>query len=116
MKVLTECIQLNDQNFDQEVLKFNGFFVVDFWTDWSGPCHIMAPIIEQLSVTFKDRLKVGSINFEQHADLAHQYGVSSVPTLLIFKQGRLIDSVSGVKSTKELSKKLNDLLSKNNQD
>ena len=116
MKVLTECIQLNDNNFEQEVLSFKGFVVVDFWTDWSGPCHIMAPIIEQLSVTFKDRLKVGSINFEQHADLAHQYGVSSVPTLLIFNQGRLIDSVSGIKSTKELSKKLNDLLSKNHRD
>ena len=116
MKVLTECIQLNDNNFEQEVLSFKGFVIVDFWTDWSGPCHIMAPIIEQLSVAFKDRLKVGSINFEQHANLAHQYGVNSVPTLLFFMQGRLIDSVTGIKSTKEISKKLNALLSKNHQD
>jgi len=107
MKVLTECIQLSDKNFDQEVLGFKGYVIVDFWADWSGPCHIMAPIIEQLSVTFKDRLKVGSINFEQNTDLANQYGVSSVPTFLFFKQGQLMDRVSGIMSTNDLTKKLN---------
>lgn len=107
MKDSTECIKLNDKNFNQEVLDYKGFFIVDFWADWSGPCHIMAPIIEQLSVSFKDRLKVGSINFEYNTDIAQQYGVSCVPTLLFFKSGQLVDRVSGIMSTKDLSKRLN---------
>lgn len=110
MNFSTGCIPHNDKNFDQEVLSFNGFVVVNFWTDWSGSCHIMAPIIEQLSVAFKGRLKVGSINFDRHAEIAQKYGVSSVPTLLFFKQGHLVDRVTGIISTKDLTKKLNTLL------
>jgi thioredoxin 1 len=99
-------VTLTDANFENEVLKSNEPVLVDFWAVWCGPCRMIAPIIEELAGDYEGRAKIGKMDVDHNQRFPFQYGVRSIPTLLIFKDGQVVDQIVGVVPKKELAKKL----------
>ncbi|MDA2926506.1 thioredoxin [Acidobacteria bacterium AH-259-G07] len=104
-------ITLTVENFQSEVLESTQPVVVDFWASWCGPCHMIAPVIEELAVDFEGRAKVGKLDIDEHASIAMQFAIRSIPTLLFFEDGQVVHQVFGVAPKKVLADKLNRLLS-----
>ncbi len=94
-------IEVNSKNFEKEVLKSNKKVLVDFFAEWCGPCKMVRPILEELSNTKKD-VKFASINVDEEEDLAQEYGVMSIPCLIIFDGGKEVNRTVGFKSQEEL--------------
>ncbi len=88
-------INVNDENFEEEVLNSDMPVLVDFWAPWCGPCNMVAPIVEEIGEEYKDKLKVCKINVDEAPQTAAKYGVMSIPTLGIFKDGQMADTVVG---------------------
>ena len=101
---------LTDANFKKEVLENSQPVLVDFWADWCGPCHMIAPAIEELAADFEGRAKVGKLDVDANGKIAGQYGIRSIPAILLFKDGQVVDQVVGVAPKSELSNKLNGLI------
>lgn len=101
---------LTDANFQKEVLESPEPVLVDFWADWCGPCHMIAPAIEELAADFEGRAKVGKLDVDANGEIAGQYGIRSIPAILLFKDGQVVDQVIGVAPKSELTNKLNGLL------
>ncbi|HEY9627128.1 MAG TPA: thioredoxin [Coleofasciculaceae cyanobacterium] len=103
-------ITLTDDSFQQEVLASTQPVLVDFWAPWCGPCRLIAPIVESLAADFADRVKVAKLNTDQFDRVATQYQIHAIPTLLIFRDGQVVDEIVGVLPQKELADKLNAVL------
>ena len=86
---------VNKDNFSEEVLKIERPVVVDFWADWCGPCKAFAPVIDEFSEEAGDKIKVCKVNIDDEPELAEKYGVMSIPTLVAFKDGKVISTVVG---------------------
>lgn len=99
-------MEFTDQNFDQEVLKNDKLVVVDFWAPWCGPCQIMGPILEELSTEVKDTAKVGKLNVDDNPETASKYGIMSIPTIKIFKGGKIVKEFVGVQQKDALKAEL----------
>ena len=112
MKDTSKYTTLNENNFENEVIQSTQPVLVDFWADWCGPCHAIAPAIEALAGDFEGKAKVGKLNVDDAAGVAAQYGIRSIPTLLFFQNGREVDRVIGVVPKQELADKLNALVQK----
>lgn len=95
-------LKLNSENFESEVLNANEKVLVDFYADWCGPCKMMAPVIEELAEELQGRAKVGKINVDESTDTATQYDVMSIPTIIIFKNGKEVKRFIGVRDKQEL--------------
>ncbi len=106
----TTYVTLTKDSFDSEVLKSTEPVLVDFWAEWCGPCHQIAATIEELAAEFEGRAKVGKLNVDDNAPLAAQYGIWSIPSLLLFKDGQVVDQVIGVVPKRVLADKLDGLL------
>jgi thioredoxin 1 len=91
----SEVVILKDSTFEQEVLKSDTPVLVDFWAVWCGPCKAIAPIVDDLATRYKGKLKVGKMDVDEHQLVAQQFGIRSIPTLLIFKGGRVVDTIIG---------------------
>jgi len=103
-------VTLTDSNFDPEVIKSSTPVLVDFWAEWCGPCKMVAPILDELATEYNGKLKIGKVNIDEHQPLATQYGIRAIPTLLIFKQGQVVDQVVGLRSKKDFKSKLDRVL------
>jgi thioredoxin 1 len=97
--------ELSDQNFDAEVLQSGEPVLVDFWAPWCGPCRMIAPVVEELAAE-NSGVKIGKINIDDSPSTAATYGVSSIPTLMIFKNGEVVDRFVGVQPKKRLQEAL----------
>lgn len=91
----SNLIQATDATFEQEVIKSNLPVLVDFWAPWCGPCLMVAPVIEQIAETYRDRLKVVKVNVDENPGVSARYQIMSIPTLILFKGGQPVDSVIG---------------------
>ncbi|MEW4411642.1 thioredoxin [Clostridium sp. AN503] len=86
------------QNFDAEVLQSDKTVLVDFYADWCGPCKMMAPVVEALAVELADTAVIGKLNVDENEEIAMKYGVMSIPTLIVFKNGKAVNKKVGVQS------------------
>ena len=98
--------QFTDQNFEQEVLKSEKPVLVDFWAAWCGPCQMMGPIIDKLAEEMKDKVKIGKLNVDENRETASDYSVMSIPTLIIFKGGKVVKQLVGVQAKESLKEEL----------
>ena len=97
-------VKITTQNFEEEVLKSEKPVLVDFWAIWCGPCKMIAPIIEEVAEEYSDKIKVGKINVDEEMELAIKYGITSIPTLLLFKGGEVVKKTLGYMSKEEVEK------------
>lgn len=110
MAETAKYVTLTDENFETEVLSSEMPVVVDFWAAWCGPCKLMNPIIDSLAEEYDGRAKLAKINIDEYEQLASNYHIMGVPTLLFFKGGELIDRTEGVMAQGAIAAKINDLL------
>ena len=104
------AMEFTDQNFEKEVLQSSEPALVDFWAPWCGPCQIMGPIIEELAKRMGGKAKVGKLNVEDHHQTAAAYGVMSIPTIKIFKAGKIVKEFVGVQNVNVLEEALQSVL------
>ncbi len=95
-------LKLSSENFKEEVLNSEKPVLVDFYADWCGPCKMMAPIVEELSTELDGKAKVGKINVDENSDIAVEYNVMSIPTLILFKNGKEEKRLVGLRDKEEL--------------
>ena len=89
-------VHVNDNDFEQEIIKSDIPALVDFWAPWCGPCRAIAPILEELSLSYKDQVKIAKMNVDENPKTATAFGVRSIPMLLLFKDGKVLDTLIGL--------------------
>jgi thioredoxin 1 len=89
-------VHVNDNDFEQEIIKSDIPALVDFWAPWCGPCRAIAPILEELSLSYKDQVKIAKMNVDDNPKTATAFGVRSIPMLLLFKDGKVLDTLIGL--------------------
>ncbi len=103
-------LKFTDSNFEKEVLQSDVPVLVDFYADWCGPCRMMAPIIDELAKDYEGKAKIGKINVDQNGNTASEYGVMSIPTLLLIKNGKVVDQIVGAVPKQHLAQRLDNAL------
>jgi thioredoxin len=106
MKPLT----ISDDNFETEVLKSDKPVLIDFWATWCGPCRTIAPIVEELAVEYNGKIKFGKLDVDDNQDTAIKYGVRSIPTILVFKDGVVKQTIIGAVPKGQIVQKLNTVI------
>ena len=103
-------LSLNDKTGKQKLSAAGEFIILIFWADWSGPCHIITPVLEQLELEFNGLIRMYKIDVDENPHTAREYGIRSVPTLVFLKQSDVVEHISGLISKTELREKLNSLI------
>jgi thioredoxin 1 len=102
---MSNAMAVSDASFEQEVLKGSTPVVVDFWAEWCAPCRTVAPVLDELAGEYAGRVKVAKMNVDENPSTSNKYGVRSIPTLLFFKGGEIVDRVVGAHPKAEIKKK-----------
>ena len=103
-------LKITKENYETEVLKSDKLVLIDFYADWCGPCKMMSPIIDEIAEEVGDKIKVGKINVDENQELAIQYNIVSIPTLMFLKNGKLLKTIVGFHSKGELNEIINKLI------
>jgi len=107
---MAELTKLTDQNFEGEVVKSEVPVLVDFWAEWCGPCRMIAPIVEKLANKYDGKLKVCKLDVDAHGSIAQQFKILSIPTVIIFKDGKVASQIVGAVPEKEFEKHIDKAL------
>ena len=94
LKNITEPLNLDDSDFAETINKFP-LLLVDFWAPWCGPCRMMSPIVDQVGKEYQGKLVVGKVNVDENPNISRQFGISSIPTLILFKRGQAVNNIIG---------------------
>jgi thioredoxin 1 len=100
--IMANVTEFSDTNFQDDVLKSDKPVLVDFWAPWCGPCRMIAPLVEELAKEYEGSVKIGKVNIDDNPSVAMNYGVNSIPTLMIFKGGQVVDRFVGVQPKSRL--------------
>ena len=92
---MSDYIKITGDNFEDEVIQSAVPVLIDFWASWCGPCRMIGPFIEQLAAEYSGRAKVGKVNVDDEQDLAARHGVVSIPTLVVYKDGKIVNQTAG---------------------
>ncbi len=103
---MSKPVTVTDENFKEEVLSADVPVLVDFWAEWCGPCKMIAPAIQELASEFEGRVKVGKLDVDNNQQVAAQYGIRSIPSLLIFKNGDVVEQIVGAVPKNVIQSKL----------
>ncbi len=104
------ALEITDSNFEETVLKSDKPVLVDFWAAWCGPCRMVGPIIDELSNEYEGKAVVGKVDIDSNQQYAAQFGVRNIPTVLVFKNGELVDRKVGVSSKNDYAQALDNLI------
>ncbi len=102
--------RFTEENFDTEVLGSDTPVLVDFYADWCGPCKMMMPVVEKMAETYEGKVKIGKLNVDENNAIAGKYGVMSIPSFIVFKNGEVVNSSTGAMSQAALAKMLDEAL------
>ena len=100
------ALEFTDSNFKSEVLESDKLTVVDFWAEWCGPCRAIGPIIEELGKEYEGRVNVGKVNVDHNSEVSINYGITSIPAILFFKNGQVVDKLVGAQPKGNFVKKI----------
>jgi thioredoxin 1 len=109
-QTVTSTITVNDENFDDEVLRSDIPVLVDFWAEWCGPCKVVGPTVEALASDYQGKVKVAKLNVDDNPEAAGRFGVRSIPTLIVFKDGEAQQAAVGVKPKGQLAEMIEKVL------
>lgn len=107
---MSEMIEINESNFEDEVKKSDVPVMIDFWAAWCGPCRMIAPFVEEASTTYNGKLKVGKLDVDHNQRIASEYAIMSIPAVLFFKGGQVVDQVIGAVPKKALFDRIDRVL------
>ena len=107
---MTEPITIDDSNFDQTVLQADKPVLVDFWAPWCRPCLMVAPILDELAKEYNNRVSIARMDIDQNQKIAAKYNIMSIPTLLLFKEGKPVSHIVGFRPKEELKRSLDEAL------
>jgi thioredoxin 1 len=113
MQKISIPVRLTDVNFKEEVLKY-AYLLVDFWAPWCGPCRMVSPVIEQLAKDYAGRIVFAKVNVDENQSIAKSFAIQSIPTMIIFKNGKVFDVITGALPKTQIEIKLKQLLASDN--
>ena len=103
---MAKALEITDQNFESVVLNSDKPVLVDFWAAWCGPCLMMAPVVEELATDLAGKAVIGKLDVDSNPNMTAQFGIRSIPTMMVFKGGNMVEKVIGATSKSELEKRL----------
>ena len=107
---MSSVLNITDDNFETEVLKSEIPVLIDFWAEWCGPCRMVAPIVSELSGEYEGKAVIGKVNVDDNREVAAQYGIRNIPTILFFKDGKVVDKIVGASAKSAFTEKLDALV------
>lgn len=107
---MSDIVTITNDNFDEEVIKSDKPVLIDFWAVWCGPCKMIHPIVEELAKDYEGKLKVAKCDVDSNQQIALNYGVRSIPTLIIFKDGEVVDQIIGAVPKQNIASKLDPII------
>jgi thioredoxin 1 len=108
--LMADVLQVTDSSFEQEILKAGMPAMVDFWAAWCGPCRAIAPVVEELAKEYAGKVKIAKMNVDENSKTPMKYGIRAIPTLILFKDGNVVDQITGAVSKSQIDNAIKKLL------